>query len=86
MTGILGSEWIWKDFTSFEGVANSARLSSYVRNSEHLSSEKRQVFLDQVEAGKIGAASWAFEKLETTFCVGPIESEVTKTSVRVTSV
>lgn len=53
MTGILGNEWVWKDFAPFEHIPNYARLTSYGGDAHNLSSEMLQTFLDNVAAGKI---------------------------------
>ncbi len=53
MTGILGNEWVWKDFAPFEHLPNYARLTSYGGDAHNLSPETLQVFLDHVAAGKI---------------------------------
>ena len=53
MTGILGNEWVWKDFAPFEHIPNYARLTSYGGDAHNLSSEMLQTFLDHVVAGKV---------------------------------
>lgn len=53
MTGILGNEWVWKDFAPFEHIPNYARLTSYGGDAHNLSPEMLQTFLDNVAEGKI---------------------------------
>lgn len=53
MTGILGNEWVWKDFSPFEHLPNYARLTAYGGDAHNLSSDKLQAFLDNVAAGKV---------------------------------
>lgn len=53
MTGILGNEWVWKDFAPFEHIPNYARLTSYGGDAHNLSAEMLQTFLENVAAGKI---------------------------------
>ncbi len=53
MTGILGNEWIWKEFAPFEDIPKFARLTSYGGDFENLSSESLQRFLNLIEEGKV---------------------------------
>ena len=53
MTGILGNEWTMKDFTPMGDIPSLGRLTVYMGESENLSKELLQDFIDDVEKGKI---------------------------------
>lgn len=53
MTGILGNEWVWKDFAPFADIPNYARLTSYGGDIHNLPGDLLQDFLDRVEKGEI---------------------------------
>ncbi|MEM6764760.1 MAG: zinc-binding alcohol dehydrogenase family protein [Bacteroidota bacterium] len=52
-TGILGNEWIMKDFQPFLDLPNLVRLTAYGGDSEDLSEHSLQSFLDDITAGYI---------------------------------
>ena len=53
MTGILGGEWVWKEFQPFLDVPNGVFLTSYGGESEDVSEEDLQAYLDDVAAGVV---------------------------------
>lgn len=53
MTGILGNEWTMKEFTPMGDIPSMGRLTCYMGNSENLSKESLQEFIDEVAAGHI---------------------------------
>jgi len=52
-TGILGNEWVWKDFEPFLDIPPTVRLTCYGGDSDNLSQELLQRFLDNVAVGAI---------------------------------
>ncbi|MFT4736373.1 MAG: NADPH:quinone reductase-like Zn-dependent oxidoreductase [Cyclobacteriaceae bacterium] len=53
MTGILGSEWTIKEFTPMGDIPSLGRLTVYMGESQNLSKELLQEFIDEVENGSI---------------------------------
>lgn len=53
MTGILGNEWTMKEFTPMGDIPSLGRLTVYMGESNNLSKELLQEFIDQVESGTI---------------------------------
>lgn len=52
MTGILGNEWVWKNFEPFLDIPNGVKLTSYSGEAGNLSVEAMQAFVDDVAAGR----------------------------------
>ncbi len=52
-TGILGNEWVLKDFEPFVDIPSTVRLTCYGGDAENLSEEALQDFLDSVQAEHI---------------------------------
>ena len=52
MTGILGNEWTMKEFTPMGDIPSLGRLTVYMGDSNNLSKELLQEFIDEVENGK----------------------------------
>ena len=53
MTGILGGEWIWKDFEPLVDIPNGVFLTSYGGGSEDVTERELQDFVDDVEARRV---------------------------------
>jgi len=53
MTGILGGEWIWKNFEPLVDIPNGVFLTSYGGGSEDVTAEELQRYVDDVAAGTI---------------------------------
>ena len=53
MTGILGDEWTMQDFTPMGDIPSLGRLTVYMGESENISKELLQEFIDDVEQGRI---------------------------------
>ncbi|PHN02552.1 zinc-binding alcohol dehydrogenase family protein [Flavilitoribacter nigricans] len=53
MTGILGNEWTMKEFTPMGDIPSLGRLTVYMGESENLSKESLQDFIDDVEKGNV---------------------------------
>ncbi|MEQ9310228.1 MAG: zinc-binding alcohol dehydrogenase family protein [Balneolaceae bacterium] len=53
MTGILGNEWTLKEFTPMGDIPSLGRLTVYMGESNNLSKELLQDFIDDVEKGII---------------------------------
>tara|TARA_R110002050_G_scaffold300621_1_gene470988 strand:+ start:10722 stop:11690 length:969 start_codon:yes stop_codon:yes gene_type:complete len=53
MTGILGNEWTMKEFTPMGDIPSLGRLTVYMGDSENLSKELLQDFMDEVARGNI---------------------------------
>lgn len=53
MTGILGNEWTMKDFTPMGDIPSLGRLTVYMGESNNLSKESLQDFIQEVELGHI---------------------------------
>ena len=53
MTGILGNEWTMKEFTPMGDIPSLGRLTVYMGESNNLSLERFQEFIDHVENGTI---------------------------------
>lgn len=53
MTGILGNEWTMKEFTPMGDIPSLGRLTVYMGESDNLSMELFQEFIDHVENGTI---------------------------------
>jgi len=53
MTGILGNEWTMKDFTPMGDIPSLGRLTVYMGESQNLSKDLLQEFIDEVERGSI---------------------------------
>ncbi len=53
MTGILGNEWTMKDFTPMGDIPSLGRLTVYMGESNNLSKNLLQAFIDEVENGAI---------------------------------
>ena len=53
MTGILGNEWTMKEFTPMGDIPSLGRLTVYMGESNNLSKELFQEFIDHVEKGTI---------------------------------
>ncbi|MET7029947.1 zinc-binding alcohol dehydrogenase family protein [Sediminicola luteus] len=53
MTGILGNEWTMKEFTPMGDIPSLGRLTVYMGESDNLSKELFQEFIDHVENGTI---------------------------------
>jgi NADPH2:quinone reductase len=53
MTGILGNEWTMKEFTPMGDIPSLGRLTVYMGESNNLSKELLQEFIDEVEKGTI---------------------------------
>lgn len=51
MTGILGNEWEMKNFMPMGDIPSLGRLTVYMGDSENLSKELLQEFIDEVEKG-----------------------------------
>jgi len=56
MTGILGNEWIMKEFSPMGDIPSSGRLTVYTGGAEDLQKEALQEFMDTVESGDIRVA------------------------------
>ena len=66
MTGMLGGEWVWKDFEPFVDVPNGVFLTSYGGESENITEPELQDFVDDVEAGRVAVS------LDRTFALDDI--------------
>ena len=53
MTGILGNEWTMHDFTPMGDIPSLGRLTVYMGESENLSKDLLQAFIDEVANGRI---------------------------------
>lgn len=53
MTGILGGEWIWRDFEPLVAIPNGVFLTSYSGESEDVTEQELQEFVDDVAAGRV---------------------------------
>ena len=53
MTGILGGEWIWKDFEPIVDIPNGVFLTSYGGGSLDVTEQELQVFVNDIEAGRV---------------------------------
>ena len=53
MTGILGNEWTMDSFTPMGDIPSLGSLTVYMGESQNLSKELLQDFIDEVEKGKI---------------------------------
>lgn len=53
MTGILGNEWTMKEFTPMGDIPSLGKLTVYMGDSENLSKELLQEFIDEVKLGNI---------------------------------
>tara|TARA_R110002051_G_scaffold30137_2_gene69799 strand:+ start:765 stop:1733 length:969 start_codon:yes stop_codon:yes gene_type:complete len=53
MTGILGNEWTMKEFTPMGDIPSLGRLTVYMGESNNLSKDLFQEFIDHVENGTI---------------------------------
>lgn len=53
MTGILGNEWTMKEFTPMGDIPSLGRLTVYMGESENLSKELLQEFIDDIENGNL---------------------------------
>jgi NADPH2:quinone reductase len=53
MTGILGGEWVLKEFQPMGDIPSLGRLTVYMGESEDLDESRLQEFLDAVEKGSI---------------------------------
>jgi len=53
MTGILGNEWSLSDFTPMGDIPSLGRLTVYMGESDNLSKQLLQDFIDEVENGRI---------------------------------
>ncbi len=53
MTGILGGEWVWKDFEPLVDIPNGVFLTSYGGGSEDVTAEELQGYVDDVAAGNV---------------------------------
>ncbi|MFY0687575.1 MAG: zinc-binding dehydrogenase [Cyclobacteriaceae bacterium] len=53
MTGILGNEWTMKEFTPMGDIPSLGRLTVYMGESNNLSKDLLQAFIDEVEKGSI---------------------------------
>ncbi|MBN3519771.1 zinc-binding dehydrogenase [Algoriphagus lutimaris] len=53
MTGILGNEWTIKEFTPMGDIPSLGRLTVYMGESDNLSKNLLQEFIDDVEKGTI---------------------------------
>lgn len=53
MTGILGNEWTMDSFTPMSDIPSLGRLTVYMGESENLSKELLQDFINEVEKGTI---------------------------------
>ena len=53
MTGILGGEWVWKEFEPITNIPNGVFLTSYGGGSEDVTEQELQDFVDDVEAGRM---------------------------------
>lgn len=53
MTGILGNEWTMKEFTPMGDIPSLGRLTVYMGESNNLSKNLLQEFIDDVERGTI---------------------------------
>lgn len=66
MTGILGGEWVWKNFEPLTDVPNGVFLTSYGGGSEDVTQEQLQAYVDDVADGRISVA------LDRTFALDEI--------------
>ncbi len=53
MTGILGNAWTMSDFTPMGDIPSLGRLTVYMGESNNLSKELLQDFIDEVEQKRI---------------------------------
>ena len=53
MTGILGNEWVMKEFSPMVDIPSLAKLTCYMGDADNLTSEMLQEFMDAVENGDI---------------------------------
>lgn len=53
MTGMLGGEWVWKEFEPFVDVPNGVFLTSYGGESDNVTEQELQDFVDDVAAGRV---------------------------------
>lgn len=67
MTGILGGEWVWKEFQPFLDVPNGVFLTSYSGGSEDVTAEQLQAFVAAVAEGR------APSNLDRTFTLDEIQ-------------
>jgi NADPH:quinone reductase-like Zn-dependent oxidoreductase len=53
MTGILGGEWVLKDFQPMGDIPSLGRLTVYMGEADDLDESRLQEFIDAVEKGDI---------------------------------
>ena len=53
MTGILGGEWVWQEFQPFLDIPNGVFLTSYGGESEDVTSEDLQAYVDDVASSVV---------------------------------
>ena len=53
MTGILGNEWTWKEFTPMGDIPSLGRLTVYMGESKNLSKKLLQQFIEEVKNGRV---------------------------------
>ncbi len=67
MTGMLGGEWIWRDFDPFVDLPNGVCLTSYGGGAEDVTAEELQDFVTAVERGEAPSnrgRTFALEELQ----------------------
>lgn len=66
MTGILGGEWVLKDFAPMADIPTGVKLTSYAGTSEDMTAEQLGTYLKLVEGGKMQLAlgpTFPFDRL-----------------------
>ena len=53
MTGILGGEWVLRDFRPMGDIPTAVKLTSYSGEAADLSPQKLQDYVDLVEKGEL---------------------------------
>jgi len=56
MTGILGGEWVMKEFQPMGDIPSLGRLTVYMGEAEDLDTQRLQEFIDAVEKGEVTIA------------------------------
>lgn len=67
MTGILGGSWVWERFDPFLDIPNGVCLTSYGGESDDVTAEDLQAYVDAVEGGE------APSNLDRTFALEEIQ-------------
>lgn len=66
MTGILGGQWLWRDFQPMVDIPSGVKLSAYSGDAGDISAAQLQQYVTQVEQGRLSIPTGAvfnFEQL-----------------------